>query len=153
MKGRIPMQIQTKYLGEVEIQDSDVIAFPNGLPGFEDYKKFTLLAIDPDLPIALLQSTEEAAISFVVAFPYAFKSDYVFDLSAEDIEELQIENIEDVLTYSIVTLQQSFTESTLNLLAPVVINNAKKIGKQVVLHDSGAYPLKFPFNAMAGSAK
>ena len=147
------MKVETKYLGEVEINESEVVTFSNGLLGLEDYKKFVLLALDPDLPIALLQSTEEAAISFVVAYPYVFKADYAFDLSGEDVEELQIEKEEDVVTYAIVTLKENFTESTLNLLAPVVINHTKKIAKQVVLQDNQAYPLKYPFTnvALAGA--
>ena len=147
------MNIETKFLGEVEIQESEIITFENGLPGFPDNKNYILLGLDADLPIALLQSTEEASIGFVVAFPFAFKQDYIFDLSEEDKEDLQIEKEEDVLTYSIVTLQKTFTDSTINLLAPVIINVNKKLGKQIVLQDSKAYPLRFPINQAIGSVK
>lgn len=149
------MLVNTKFLGEVEISESDILTFENGLPGFPDNKKFALLSLDADLPLALLQSTEEAAISFVVAFPFAFKPDYVFDLSEEDKEELQIEKEEDVLTYAIVTLKETFNQSTLNLLAPLVININKKLGKQIVLQDSKVYPLRHTIGSatLEGSAK
>lgn len=149
------MLIQTKFLGEVEIKESEILTFKQGLPGFPDNKKFILLALDADLPLALLQSTEEAAISFVVAFPFAFKKDYVFDLSEEDKESLQIEKEEEVLTYSIVTLKETFQESTLNLLAPIIINNRKKLGKQIVLQDNEQHPLRFQVGTtkLEGSAK
>ena len=52
--------------------------------GLEEYKKFVLLPLDVDLPLILLQSIECAEISFILAFPYAFKIDYHFDISEED---------------------------------------------------------------------
>lgn len=147
------MLINTKFLGEVEIKESEILSFNQGLPGFPEYKQFILLSLDADLPLALLQSTEEATIGFVVAFPFAFKQDYAFDLSEEDKEDLNIEKEEDVLTYSIVTLKETFEDSTMNLLAPVIININKKLGKQIVLQDSKAYPLRFPIKQAVGSAK
>lgn len=149
------MLINTKFLGEVEIKETEIITFEQGLPGFPDYKKFILLALDADLPLALLQSTEEAAISFVVAYPFAFKDDYAFDLSEEDKSQLQIENETEVLVYSIITLKESFQESTLNLLAPIVINNRTKLGSQIVLQDNLQYPLRYPIGivGLEGSAK
>ena len=147
------MLINTKFLGEVEIKESEILSFNQGLPGFPEYKQFILLSLDADLPLALLQSIEEATIGFVVAFPFAFKQDYAFDLSEEDKEDLHIEKEEEVLTYSIVTLQETFIDSTINLLAPVIINTSKKLGKQIVLQDSKAYPLRFPIKQAVGSAK
>ena len=147
------MRINTKFLGEVEINESEILTFNQGLPGFPEYRQFILLSLDADLPLALLQSTEEATIGFVIAFPFAFKQDYAFDLSEEDKEDLHIEKEEEVLTYSIVTLQETFADSTINLLAPVIINTNKKLGKQIVLQDSKAYPLRFPIKQAVGSAK
>lgn len=147
------MLINTKFLGEVEIKESEILTFEYGLPGFPDYHKFILLALDAELPLAVLQSTEEASLGFVVAFPFAFKQDYVFELSEEDKEDLQIKKEEDVLTYSIVTLKENFKDSTINLMAPVIININKKVGKQIVLQDSKAYPLRFPIQAAIGSAE
>lgn len=145
------MLINTKFLGEVEIKESEILTFEYGLPGFPDQHNFILLAIDAELPLALLQSTEEASLGFVLAFPFAFKQDYVFELSEEDKEDLQIEKEEDVLTYSIVTLKETFKDSTINLMAPVIVNINKKVGKQIVLQDSKAYPLRFPIKAAVGS--
>lgn len=147
------MLIETKFLGEVEINEQDVLTFAAGLPGFPEPIKYVLLPLDADLPLALLQSTEKSEIGFVVAFPFAFKKDYVFDLGEEDKKELQIEKEEDVVVYSIVTLKESFNDSTLNLLAPVIINTEKKLGKQIVLHDSSLYPLCYAVGEVEGSVK
>ena len=149
------MLIETKFLGDVEIKESEILTFEQGVLGFPENKKFILLALDSDLPLAFLQSTEQQEIGFVVAFPYAFKKDYGFDLSEEDKEQLQIEKEEDVLAYSIVTLKENFEDSTLNLLAPVVINNRTKLGKQIVLQDNKKHSLQYPIGkaVLEGSTK
>ncbi|KGR76501.1 flagellar assembly protein FliW [Ureibacillus sinduriensis] len=147
------MNIETKFLGQVEIKEDEMLTFEYGLPGFPELKKFVLLSLDADLPLAVLQSIDEAQVGFVVAYPFLFKKDYVFDISDEDKEDLKIESEEDVIAYSIVTLKETFPESTLNLLAPVLINKNKKLGKQVVLQDNAAYPLRFPIGSLEGSAK
>lgn len=149
------MLINTKFLGEVEIKESEILTFEQGLLGLPENKKFILLALDSDLPLALLQSIDQQEIGFVVAFPFAFKEDYAFDLSEEDKEQLQIEKEEDVIVYSVVTLKESFQDSTLNLLAPVIINSCTKLAKQIVLQDNAEHPLRYPVNTSAyeGSAK
>lgn len=147
------MKLNTKFLGEVEIAEQDILTFEQGLLGLEDEKQFVLLPIDADIPMVLLQSIKHVEIGFVLAYPFAFKKDYSFDISQEDREELQIEKEEDVLAYSIVTVKENFHESTLNLLAPVIINSLKKCGKQIVLQDNKAYPLRYPLQTVEGSAK
>ena len=147
------MKISTKFLGEIEIVEQDILTFEHGLLGLENEKKFVLLPIDADLPLAILQSVDNAEIGFVVGYPFAFKKDYSFDISEDDRVQLQIEKEEDVLTYSIVTMKETFQDSTINLLAPLIINMDEKCGKQIVLQDNKSYPLRFPMQTLEGSAK
>ncbi|ALC86352.1 flagellar biosynthesis protein FliW [Bacillus sp. FJAT-22090] len=138
------MNIETKFLGEVTIEEKEIIQFQNGLPGFEDNKEFVILPLEKDSPFAILQSIIQQEIGFVIALPFVFKQDYAFDLTEEDKEELQIKSLEDLITYSIVTLKEPFNSSTLNLQAPLLINHKEKVAKQLVLQDANAYPLRFP---------
>lgn len=138
------MKINTKFLGEITIEEKEIIKFPNGLPGFEKITEFVILPLEKDSPIAILQSIKQEEIGFVIALPFVFKQDYSFDVMEEDKEELKIESPEDLITYSIVTLKEPFNNSTLNLQAPVLINYKQKIAKQLVLQDASKYPLRFP---------
>ncbi|MEY9971888.1 flagellar assembly factor FliW [Lysinibacillus sp. RC46] len=147
------MKIATKFLGEVELGEQDILTFEHGLLGLENEKNFVLLPIDADLPLAMLQSVDNVEIGFVVAYPFAFKKDYSFDISEDDREQLKIGKEEDVLTYAIVTMKETFQESTMNLLAPLIINMDKKCGKQIVLQDNKSYPLRYPMQTLEGSAK
>lgn len=138
------MNIETKFLGQLTIIETEIIHFPNGLPGFEENKEFVILQLEKDSPFAILQSIKQQEIGFVIALPFIFKDDYVFDLTEEDKEELQIKSSEDLIIYSIVTLKEPFNSSTLNLQAPLLINHKQKIAKQPVLQDANIYPLRFP---------
>lgn len=138
------MNIETKFLGQVTIEEKEIIKFPNGIPGFEDIKEFVILPLEKDSPFAILQSIKQQEIGFVIALPFIFKDDYIIDLTEDDKEELQINSLEDLITYSIVTLKEPFNSSTLNLQAPLLINHIQKIAKQIVLQDANIYPLRFP---------
>ncbi|MGE7622498.1 flagellar assembly protein FliW [Viridibacillus sp. NPDC096237] len=147
------MQIETKFLGSVEIKTENIFTFDQGIPGFEESTKFVFLPLDKESPFGILQSIEQVEVGFVVAFPFLLKDDYAFDVSDTDKKELHVEAASDIITYSIVTLKDPFEKSTLNLLAPVLINIKEKIGKQIVLQDNEKYPLRHPIGALEGSAK
>ena len=143
------MNIETKFLGSMAIDEKDIIHFSDGIPGFEEIKEFVILPLEKDSPFAILQSIKEQEIGFVIAFPFAFKNDYTFDISEDDKEDLQIEKSEDLITYSIVTLRDPFHSSTINLQAPLLINAKKRIAKQLVLQDATSYPIRFPIEGSA----
>ncbi|MBA2874624.1 flagellar assembly protein FliW [Thermaerobacillus caldiproteolyticus] len=139
------MKITSKFLGEIEINEEQIIYFPNGLPGFEDEKQFVILPLEKESPFAILQSVQHSHVGFVVAYPFSFHPDYAFDLAEEDIEKLKLSSPDDCVTYTIMTLKEPFANSTMNLKAPIIINAKAKIGKQLILHDSD-YPIRFPLS-------
>ncbi|WP_010302160.1 flagellar assembly protein FliW [Kurthia senegalensis] len=146
------MNIQTKFLGEVTIQEQAIITFPEGIPGFQEEKQFVLIPLNEASPFLVLQSIHTQKVGFMVATPYAFKKDYAFDLQQSDVEKLEIERAEDVLVYGILTLKDTLLQSTINLLAPVVINEKKQVAKQIVL-PSEEDLLHFPLKSVEGSVK
>ncbi|WP_087972570.1 flagellar assembly protein FliW [Oceanobacillus rekensis] len=127
------MQIQTKYLSEVEIEDNKIIQFPFGLPGFTNETEFVLLDL-PDNPLfQILQSMKTTTIAFIVTNPYQIYKKYTFQLDESILESLQIKNEKEVAILSIVTLKEPFKNSTVNLKAPIIINSNLKQGKQYIL--------------------
>lgn len=136
------MNINTKFLGEVNIDEKEIIQFSNGLPGFENVKEFIILPLENESSFAILQSIKEPEIGFVIAVPFIFKENYEFDLLEEDKEELKVDSLDNLIIYSIVTLKDPFNSSTINLQAPLLINHNKRLAKQIVLLDS--YPLRYP---------
>lgn len=132
------MKINTKYLGEIDIKEEDIIQFPNGLLGFEDSKEFILLSIPDNPHFKFLQDIKNRYISFLLVNPWDFFKDYDVELPDEELLKIDIDaNIENSMEiYTAVTIGQSFQTSTSNLLAPIVINLSAKKGRQFILNDS-----------------
>lgn len=147
------MKIQTKFLGEVQIDSASIIQFPQGIPAFEEEKEFVVVPLGAQSPFVTLQSVQTPSVGFMAAYPYHFKPDYAFDLEQEDLQQLQIEKSEDVLVYAILTLKDTLENSTMNLLAPIAINVKKQMGKQVVLHENAEHPLRYPLKPLEGSVR
>ncbi|WP_017470756.1 flagellar assembly protein FliW [Amphibacillus jilinensis] len=129
------MKIQTKYFGEVEINEQHVITFPNGLPGFQNQKKFILMDLPDNPTFEILQSIDQETVAFVLASPYQFYQDYQIDLDDSILEQLSITTPEDVRVYGILTLKDQFQQSTINLQAPIVLNHKQRLAKQYITND------------------
>ncbi|MBG9657789.1 flagellar assembly protein FliW [Cytobacillus firmus] len=130
------MNIQTKYHGETEINPENIITFADGIPSFEDEKKFILLELEEDSAYFVLQSTVTPAVAFLVTSPFTFFPDYQIELSDLAIEKLKIGNKEDVAVFGILTVKEPFDQTTINLKGPVIINSKQKLGKQIVLNET-----------------
>ncbi|MBT2572864.1 flagellar assembly protein FliW [Bacillus sp. ISL-51] len=130
------MIIQTKYHGEIRIDEGQIISFENGLPGFNDETQFVVLPLSEDSPFLALQSVKQEHIAFIVASPFIFFKGYEFDIDNATIELLKIENIEDVEVMAILTIEEPFENTTANLKAPIVVNKKEMKAKQIILHDA-----------------
>jgi len=135
--------VKTTRFGEVEYNDDEVVYFQKGILGFERDIKFLLIKLDLESPFAFLQSLETPELTFVVAEPFSFFQEYEFDLADSVKEELAIEKFEDIAIWSILTIPENFQKTTINLLAPIIINVEKRIAKQIVLNDP-KYSIKSP---------
>lgn len=129
------MTVQTKYLGEMKVEEKDIILFNNGLPGFVTENKFTLMALPGNPIFQILQSLNTPELAFIVTDPYHFYHDYTFKLDQATLENLKISDQADVLVLTIVTLTSPFEQSTINLKAPIIINRIQSLGKQYILND------------------
>lgn len=119
------------------------IKFEKGIPGFEHLREFSILDVEDNEQFKIIQSIEEENISFVVANPFEIYKEYMIDLNDEIIKELDIQNSEDVLVLSIITLGKTLEKSTLNLKAPLIINIKNNLAKQLILQ-SEKYETKHP---------
>ncbi|WP_438447384.1 flagellar assembly protein FliW [Gorillibacterium sp. sgz5001074] len=130
------MKLQTAQLGEIEYQEDQVIVFDQGIPGFEDQKEYILLGPEELAPFSILQSVQDGNLSFIVTDPFLFYKNYEIELSEPVQEQLEFSEEKDVAIWSIITLTGSLEDATINLQAPLVIHSAKRVGKQIILHDS-----------------
>jgi flagellar assembly factor FliW len=137
------MIVNSIMLGEIEVDNNQIIRFEHGMPGFEQLKAFIMIQPEPELPFSYLLSIEEAEVVFLLTNPFVFYPGYDIDLTEQVLEELRIQDENDVQVWSVVTMKDDIRLATLNLLAPVVINTREVNGQQVILHNT-PYMTKHP---------
>lgn len=147
------MEILTKYHGEIEINESEIIQFHQGIPSFLDEHQFYILPLAEDGPFMIMQSVQTPSLAFVIVSPFDFFKNYEVKLTDQVIEVLEIEKQEDVALFVILTIQEPFQNTTANLQGPIVINNTKKIGKQVILSDSDYRTKHLLINQLSSTGK
>jgi flagellar assembly factor FliW len=145
------MKLQTTRHGHIEEQTvapQDVIGFPRGPIGFEEHCQFALLGDPGQRPFYLLQSLLDPWTAFVVVDISSLWSTYRLSTPLPEGEAPQ--SGEEQLVLGIVTLGTDAEDATTNLLAPIVINLTKRVGRQVVQCD-GCYSLAEPLFASSSS--
>ncbi len=130
------MIFKTGRFGQLTVSDEEIIEIPAGVLGFPEFKKFCLVDPADDTLILWLQSLENPDIAFAVLEPKVFRTDYSVRLSAAELRELKLENISQSAVFSILTIPTDVTQMTANLKAPIVINLATRLAKQVVLQEN-----------------
>lgn len=130
------MKVKTTRFGELEVNPNDVLTFSEGLLGFENLKKYFVVDPGDSTLILWLQCTEDEKVAFPIIEPKIFKPDYIAKLLPADLNGLELDTLQTAKLYSILTIPANVTEMSANLKAPVVVNSAKKVGKQIVLQDS-----------------
>jgi len=118
------------------------IAMRGAILGFPELNEFVLTPVDDSgltSPFAYLQSLEEEAIGFLVANPFHFYSDYELEIGEQEKRDIEASSPEEVIVLAIVKIGDPFETSTLNLMAPLIINADKLIGRQMVLPPDTPY--------------
>ncbi len=104
--------------------------------GFEDTLNIEIHEIDE--LFSTIQDKNNENISFTIANPYSLR-EYSFDLPIDLKVLLDINENSNVSVYNIVVIQKPLEDSTVNFLAPIIINNDNnKIGQAVL--DSKKHP-------------
>ncbi len=131
------MRIETKYFGDIEIDEENIIRFPQGVLGFPGQERFVLILNPEDnVPFHWLQSIENGELCFIIVEPFFFVPEYDFEIDETAVNILSSDQAEELIVYSVAAVPEKFEETTINLLGPIVINTIKKVGAQLVLENS-----------------
>ena len=139
------MRVQTKFFGEVELDDNKILEFPNGIIGFEDFKKFAIIydvEDDRETKISWLQSLEEPVLALPIVDPLAIVPDYAPMIEDELLKPLGNPTDEDLLFLLVMTVPSDMKKVTANMKAPVIINTKTCTGVQLIV-DNADYPVKY----------
>lgn len=129
------MEVKTKANGIVNVDEKQLVTFPEGLLGFEKYTKFALIDSEYE-PFIWLQSTEESNLAFLMIDPFLICSDYEADIDDSALRNIGVDSAEDIIIMTLVTIPKDSSAITANFLGPVVINKKNRKCLQVILNDS-----------------
>lgn len=128
------MKIKTTRFGEIEVSEQYIFEFVSPILGYNDDKEFVLLEHKSNSNFKWLQSTKTPELAFVVTMAGFFGIDYTYELPEDTQEELDIKTADDILTLNIVLIpHDNPSNSTINLLAPLIFNINTRKGSQVIL--------------------
>ncbi len=137
------MLIHTLNFGDLEVPEDKVITFKEGLPGFPQIHRFAVLELEDLKPFQYLQALDDPPISLFIINPFLVDPTYEFRLIDSDMEDVNSTNSAELAVYAVATIPDDPAGATLNLMAPIVINDSCRCGKQVILHES-KYSVKHP---------
>lgn len=123
--------------------DIPVLTMVGPMLGFPEHGRFGLARLDEQGAVCDLRSLDDPELRFVVVPPGPFFADYAPEITEATAAELEATTAEELVALVVVTLGDGLAEATANLLAPVLVNPARRLAAQVVLDDA-TLPLRAP---------
>jgi flagellar assembly factor FliW len=110
-----------------------LIEFVRPLPGFPGRTQFALVRLDEDGILSELRSVEDPDLRFLVVPPGSFFPDYSLEIEDDVVDDLQVTSADDLVSLVILNAGETLATTTANLLAPVLVNTARRTAVQVIL--------------------
>ncbi len=140
------MKINTRIFGEVDIADEKIVTFPQGIIGFPDLNRFTLIFDEEkgvNAGIRWLQSIDEPNFAMPVMDPLFVKTDYNPQVEDAIFDTIGGIDNDEVLVLVTVTVPKEIKNMTVNLKGPIIINAVTRKAIQVIV-EGDENEVKFP---------
>ena len=126
------MKWKNRQFGEFEYDEQHVLIFPEGILGFDEFRRYVLVNDEDSQPFRWLVSLEANDLSLPLIDPRLLVPSYDAGRGLTESSTVLV----------VATLCERIEESTVNLRSPVIIMNGKT-GKQVIL-DEESYAMRHP---------
>ena len=131
------MGIKTKHFGEIDLDESKIIHFADGILGYDNEE-----GERPD--ISWLQSIDEPALAIPVISPFLVMEEYNPEVEDELLKPLGNMNVDNIIVLVSVTVPSDITKLSANMKAPFIINAETRKGIQIVVENDD-YEIKYHF--------
>lgn len=149
--------ILTEQFGRIEYNPSQVIDFPEGLPAFEQERRFVPLEQSCTAPLVFLQSLSRPDLVFITLPVQLVDASFQLSVCTEDLQALGLPDDRqpslgaDVAGLAILTVADG-SAPTANLMAPILINVRTNRAVQAI-QTGGGYSHVHPLPTPAGEGK
>ena len=127
------MKVNTKFFGEIEVSEKDIITFDQPVFGFEDKKRYVFMMDDSlNGEFIWLQCIDDSTLCFVLANPNTLNENYSPTFSEE------ISSVIGKGTYEmglVMVVADNFGESTVNLKSPIIVNLDERRAAQMIAEE------------------
>lgn len=137
------MQLSTTRFGLLSVEVDDLIHFAHGIMGYEDCRRWILLADPQSDAVGWLQSAERPAAALAVVSPRRFAAGYRVRAARQQLAGLALSEHDRLYALCVVNKQDG--QCVINLRAPILINLDRRLGCQVITRDE--QPLQQPLTA------
>jgi flagellar assembly factor FliW len=132
------MSIQRTVSVQPEIDSGKIITFPQGIPGFEKYTRFTVFHKEENgINVYWFESVEGPSITFTMVDPTVYGLNYELRLTDEEQKLLGADDPNSVAVLLILKKNEQQNSSQIglnaNIAGPVIINMKNRIGLQKVM--------------------
>lgn len=136
---------------ELSYTDSDIITFAEGMIGLPHLRRMVLINQSDIEPLLWFASLDDPSVVFLVIEPRTAFPDYAPQVPEAVRAALGLAADESPLLLAIALIAAAWTESTINLRAPLMVATGTLRAAQIVLSDS-AYRLDQPLPFQAADS-
>lgn len=135
------MLIETTRFGTVNVDDCDIISFPEGMLGFSKIHEYVLIERVDDALFVWLQALKKSSVAFPLLEPQIFERNFRVEIEEPDRKLLKLQDLKYAKVFAIITIPSDPSRMTANLKAPILINLKERLAKQIILHNAD-YPIR-----------
>ena len=132
------MTLETRYFGKVEIEEEKIIHFKDGIPGFDEYKDYTIIydiEEESEPLFSWLQCITEKNLAFPIVNPFRVKEDFDPVVEDELLKDLGEFESEDLAVFLLATVPSDVTKTTVNMKAPIIVNTKNRQAVQIIVEN------------------
>lgn len=133
------MNVETSNFGTMDVAEDKILTFQDGIIGFPDLNRFTLIVNEPDEKqedvnkIFWLQSLDDSTFTLPVVDPFAIFEEYNPIVEDEWFKPLGEHEPDDLLVLLTMTVPKDITKMSVNQKAPIVINSNTQKACQIIV--------------------
>jgi len=131
------MDEQATTTSEQPGRDS-IVHIPEGMLGFSRLTRYVIGEDERLRPLLWLQCLDDESLAFPVVDPRLINPDYIHLLPTGELAKLRIRSRSELLVLAVAILRPAPGQSSVNLKAPLLINHATMIGRQIILEEPRA---------------